>query len=60
MGLTKCHVCEGQVSVDAVACPHCGHRFQSQQGQPSQIAFVCWIVFVLGGFVLVGGFLLRV
>jgi len=36
MPLTKCPECGGQVSEDAIACPHCGHPLKVAEQPPAR------------------------
>ena len=35
MALMKCKECGGQVSTEALKCPHCGHRFRKSSDRPA-------------------------
>lgn len=36
MALTHCPACSGQISVEAVTCPHCGHPLRPVTAQPGE------------------------
>ena len=36
MALTRCPACSGQISVEAAACPHCGHPLRPVTAQAGE------------------------
>lgn len=44
--LVKCGECGGQMSTTAVACPHCGHRVQTE-GERKNIRLTFFLLAIL-------------
>jgi predicted amidophosphoribosyltransferase len=57
MQLTNCPVCEGKISISALACPHCGHPVNSnsqtkKSEQGKAFLRAARLIFFVGGIIL--------
>ena len=45
--MKKCSACEGNVSIDAKVCPHCGHQLTPAATWVASIILILFVVLAL-------------